>query len=56
MDDIVKTRFRLIAAKAELMAHKSGYWAQDIWDAIREIENELDELRGEARRRTPGDR
>lgn len=56
MDDLVKTRFRLIAAKAELMAHKSGYWAQDIWDAINEIQRELNELKEEARRRTPGDR
>ena len=56
MDDIVRTRFKFIAAKAELMANESGYWAQDILSAINDIEKELDALRTEARRRIPGDR
>jgi hypothetical protein len=56
MSDIVKTRFQLIAAKATLMAEKGRYWSSDIHQAIREIQEQLNELETEARNRDPSDR
>ena len=45
MGDLVATRFKLIAAKAELMADQGERaWATDIKAAVREIQEQLNAI------------